>query len=569
VVAPRPPSSRLVASAVYVPRAPHETVLYALVQEHLATFLDHAARSYAAPLPRYVIDAFEGYLACGDLARGFLRCHCDGCGHDVLAAFSCKRRGLCPSCGARRMCAEAAQIVDRILPNAPLRQWVLSLPRELRGLAAMKADVFGAVERIFAEEIARATKRLAGAFGAETGSVAFEQRFGSSLNLHTHIHTLAVDGVFEKTGDGTVRVHEAPPPSNADVVDVAERVRDRTLRWLRRRGYLDERAAEDRSNAPADPSALEGCAQLALAGGAFLAKPFESRQATDADLEWRERRSSATCDGFDVHCAVRIAAGDAAGRERLVRYCARPPFALDRISVLRDGRIAYLLKVPRKGRTHRVMTPMEFMARLCALIPPPRIPAIRYHGVFASRSSWRPLVTPEPPQPTSKPKHGDAATPPAPASSASEPPAEAPPAPSAPAPPAPPSATVALPPAAPSAMVTLSMPPQHAAPPACAAPVVHVDPTTINVEHWGRLLDGELLASSRHIDWAVLMKRTFGFDVLTCPRCSTRMRLMATITDATTIRKILEHLQVRADPLPRAPARDPTWEQTDLGFEAA
>ena len=317
-----PPSSRLVASAVYVPRAPHETVLYTLVQEHLATFLDHAARSYAAPLPKYVVDAFEGYLACGDLARGFLRCPCDGCGHDVLAALSCKRRGLCPSCGARRMCAEAAQIVDRILPNAPVRQWVLSLPYELRGLAAMKADVFGAVERIFAEEIARETKRLAGVACAETGSVAVEQRFGSSLNLHTHIHALATDGVFEKTGDGTVRVHEAPPPANADVVDVAERVQGRTLRWLRKHGYLDERAAEDRSNAPVDPSALEGCAQLALAGGAFLAKPFEPRQAADADLERRERRFSATCDGFDVHCAVRIAAGDVVGRERLVRYCA-------------------------------------------------------------------------------------------------------------------------------------------------------------------------------------------------------------------------------------------------------
>ncbi len=108
------------------------------------------------------VDALGRRLAADGRRLAFLRCHRDGCGRDVLAAFSCKRRGLCPSCGARRMCAEAAQIVDRILPNAPLRQWVLSLPHELRGLAAMKADVFGAVERIFAEEIARATKRLAG-----------------------------------------------------------------------------------------------------------------------------------------------------------------------------------------------------------------------------------------------------------------------------------------------------------------------------------------------------------------------------------------------------------------------
>ena len=52
--------------------------------------------------------------------------------------------------------------------------------------------------------------------------------------------------------------------------------------------------------------------------------------------------------------------------------------------MLRDGRIAYLLKVPRRGRTHRIMTPLELMARLSALIAPPRIPMVRYHGVFAS-----------------------------------------------------------------------------------------------------------------------------------------------------------------------------------------
>jgi Transposase zinc-binding domain len=90
-----------------------------LVREHLATFLAHAACTSPAPLPRYIVNAFEAYLGCGDLARGFLRCHCDGCGHDVLVAFSCKGRGFCPSCGARRMCNEASMLVDRVLPNAP------------------------------------------------------------------------------------------------------------------------------------------------------------------------------------------------------------------------------------------------------------------------------------------------------------------------------------------------------------------------------------------------------------------------------------------------------------------
>jgi hypothetical protein len=98
---------------------------------------------------------------------------------------------------------------------------------------------------------------------------------GGSLNLHPHLHTLAVDGVFEKTDGGGVRFHEAPAPSKDDVSEVAKRVRERAVRWLRRHGYVDERAAEERSNETPEPSAaLDACTQLALAGGAFLARPF-------------------------------------------------------------------------------------------------------------------------------------------------------------------------------------------------------------------------------------------------------------------------------------------------------
>ena len=94
--------------------------------------------------------------------------------------------------------------------------------------------------------------------------------------------------MFEKTDAGGVRFHEAPPLSK-DVAEVAQRVRDRALRWLRRKGYLDERAAEERSNEAAEPSALDGCMQLALAGGALLARPPPSQKdKTDADLERRE-----------------------------------------------------------------------------------------------------------------------------------------------------------------------------------------------------------------------------------------------------------------------------------------
>jgi len=77
---------------------------------------------------------------------------------------------------------------------------------------------------------------------------------------------------------------------------------------------------------------------------------------------------------------------------------ARPAVAAGRVSVLPDGNVAYRVKAPRSGAaTHRVMTPMEFMARLAALVAPPRTPLVRYHGVLAPNSPWRVAVVPLPP----------------------------------------------------------------------------------------------------------------------------------------------------------------------------
>jgi hypothetical protein len=93
---------------------------------------------------------------------------------------------------------------------------------------------------------------------------------------------------------------------------------------------------------------------------------------------------------------------------------------------------------------------------------------------------------------------------------------------------------------------------------ALAEPIVIPEPTTLPVAPWGRLADGELFARARSIAWAVLIKRTWGFAVLTWPRCGWKRRVLSTITDPTVVRTLLEHLRVRSTPRPRAPARDPT-----------
>ena len=87
-------------------------------------------------LPEHVHREIEAYLKCGRLEHGLLRVRCDKCYFERLVAFSCKKRGFCPSCGARRMAETAALLADEVFPDVPLRQWVISFPFPLRYLFA-------------------------------------------------------------------------------------------------------------------------------------------------------------------------------------------------------------------------------------------------------------------------------------------------------------------------------------------------------------------------------------------------------------------------------------------------
>lgn len=82
----------------------------------------------------------KAFFKCGILAHGLLRLRCGECCHDKLLAFSCKRRGLCPSCGAHRMSKTAAHLADHVMPHAPARHWVLSLSSALRVLLAAQLE---------------------------------------------------------------------------------------------------------------------------------------------------------------------------------------------------------------------------------------------------------------------------------------------------------------------------------------------------------------------------------------------------------------------------------------------
>jgi hypothetical protein len=83
------------------------------------------------------IEEISDYLEKPDciLAHGFARAYCDECQHDFLIAYSCKCRGVCPSCNTRRMAETAAPLVDHVFPPLPMRKLVLVMPKHRNGLA--------------------------------------------------------------------------------------------------------------------------------------------------------------------------------------------------------------------------------------------------------------------------------------------------------------------------------------------------------------------------------------------------------------------------------------------------
>ena len=182
----------------YQRHRPEQTLLYQIVEEYYPAFTTHLTEQ-GRELPGYVQREFEDYLKCGRLEHGFLRVRCASCHTERLVAFSCKRRGFCPSCGARRMAENAALLVDEVLPRQPMRQllpwmacsramqerlpWVLSFPFPLRFLFASRPGIMGRVLGIVYRVIATYLVKKAGYthHTARTGAVTLIQRFGSAL----------------------------------------------------------------------------------------------------------------------------------------------------------------------------------------------------------------------------------------------------------------------------------------------------------------------------------------------------------------------------------------------------
>ena len=158
---------------------------------------------------------------------------------EKLVALSCKRRGICPSCGTRRMAEAAAHLIECVIPKVPVRQWVLSFPMPLRSLFAVHPELLAPVLQIIHRLIATFLFKQTGQKRDQvaTGAVTLIQRFGSAANLNIHLHALVLDGVYGKPpATDTIDIaHECPPATAAAAPELAGAVAfTRTARLVAR-----------------------------------------------------------------------------------------------------------------------------------------------------------------------------------------------------------------------------------------------------------------------------------------------------------------------------------------------
>jgi hypothetical protein len=397
------PSSTRSAAPTYARHDPRRTLLYALVQAHYPDFLARmAARD--RPLPAYVREAFEAYLRCGVLEHGFLRVVCEHCHAERLVAFSCKQRGFCPSCGARRMAESARHLVEDVFGARPVRQWVLSFPYPLRFLFASKPDAIGPVLAIVQRVIGGWLADQAGVerASAQCGAVTLIQRFGSALNLNVHCHMLWLDGVYDRSAETAPReprLHPARAPSPPELAALAGTIAHRVCRHLARRGWLEgEGESAFLADSAADDDSMDALRMSSItyriATGPHAGRKVATLQSLPADAD-AVHGDAGQVGGFSLHAGVAAQAHESRKLERLCRYITRPAIAERRLSISPQGRVRYELKTPwRNGTTHVEFEPIDFIAKLAALVPPPRAHLTRFHGIFAPNASLRAQLTP-------------------------------------------------------------------------------------------------------------------------------------------------------------------------------
>jgi len=210
---------------------------------------------------------------------------------------------------------------------------------------------------------------------------------------------LFLDGVYVDHLNGTARFCWVKAPTSQELTQLAHTIAQRVGRFLERQGLLERDAensylASDAVDDEAMNSLLGHSITYRIAVGPQAGRKVFSLQTLPACDEPFDDGVGKVA-GFSLHAGVAARADERKKLERLCRYISRPAVSEKRLSLTRGGNVRYQLKTPYwDGTTHVIFEPLDFIARLAALVPRPRVNLTRFHGVFAPNSKHRALVTP-------------------------------------------------------------------------------------------------------------------------------------------------------------------------------
>jgi hypothetical protein len=187
----------------YSRRQPETTPLYRI----LSSCRDDFKRSWEllfqhkhGALRHEVLEAFDAYLTYGILAHGCARARCENpqCNHSELIPFSCKRRGICPSCDAKRAAIFAENLVENILLPYPHQHLVFTIPKRIRPFFKFNHDLrqhlYAAAWSSWKELVLQQCP-----IGTPAAVNALHSA-GDLLAFHPHIHGLYLAGAILPNG---------------------------------------------------------------------------------------------------------------------------------------------------------------------------------------------------------------------------------------------------------------------------------------------------------------------------------------------------------------------------------
>jgi hypothetical protein len=361
----------------YQRHEPEKTSLYKLIEGNWLSFQQQVEHDLGYPLPDFVNKEFEAYLRCGILAHGFLRAQCTSCQHEILVAFSCKKRGFCPSCDARRMSETAAHLVDHVLPHKNIRQWVLTFPVPIRLCLAVRPKVMARALEITHVAIGQYYRNKAGltAQNSKSGAVTLIQRFWV-----------------------------AAAPTDKEIEAVLTKIIQKITKYLERQKIIIKDDNDGGFQIPiGDEDTLSKLQATSVTyrfatGKSKGKKAIVLKSVTDTD-HTATKGLVAKNSGFSLHAGVATKAQERDKLEKICRYIARPAVAEERLSTDDFGNVIYRFKKAwDDGTTALKLTPMELIERLVALVPRPRVHLTRYHGVLGPHYKYRKQIVPKPPE---------------------------------------------------------------------------------------------------------------------------------------------------------------------------